>query len=243
MIIKFFRKKLSLLKNNNIFFYDSFKFWNKYIINYPKNYKLVIVIFKLFIWNLKELYFHFFTNFRYMKFYHPWQLNGYSKKGISGSRPTSYSLANIMINQVDKIDITKNFLDIGCGNGFILHLASKKKFNSIYGVEKNKKVFSLIKNNSFLKKKTKIKNKDFFDYVIPPDVNIIYFFSPIKYSNIKLYKKFYNKIINFSKRKKDFYIITKRLDRLKYFKKNFKEYYSYQDPYIKNHKFVILKNK
>ena len=244
MLFSILKKKIRYLKTNNIFFYDSFKFWQKYIFRYPKNYKLIISISKLFLLNLKELYFHFSTNFKFMKFYHPYKLKGYSENKLSGSRPTSYSLAVKIINKNDKINIEKNFLDIGSGNGMILYLANKKKFNLIYGVEKSSKVLNLTKKLNFFKNKNiKLENIDFFDYEIPVDVNLIYFYSPIKSTNIKTYKIFFDKIIKFSKKKKDLYIISNKFYLLKFSGNDFKIFYSYKDNYIRDHKFIILKKK
>ena len=248
MLIQYIKKKFKYLNTNNSFFYDNIKFWNKYFHLYPKNYKLVITILKLFLLNLKEIFFHFSTNFKFMQFYHPHELKGYTKNKLSGSRPTAYNLADIIINKIDEINIEKIFLDIGCGNGQILHLANKKKFKLIYGIEKSRKVFNLTKKNFLLKKKNIIlKNIDFFDYEIPLNVNLIYFYSPIKSENTKLYKKFFDKIYKFSKIKKkrgeDLYIISRKENFLKFLGNNSKIFYSYRDSYIKDRRFMIIKTK
>lgn len=110
-----------------------------------------------------------------------------------------------------------NFLDIGHGKGRLLYYLNKNlKLNSITGVEINHDYYlQSIKNNKEFKN-INLVNADFFEYDIPQNMNVFFFFSPFR--DKKLYLRLIEKLL---KSKKNFFLIAPRKDNI--IIENFKE--------------------
>ena len=80
-----------------------------------------------------------------------------------------------------ELDYSKGlkFLDIGCGKGYVLYLASKYPFNNIAGIEYSKDLFLILKKNIIkLRMNVEIYNRDARDFDAYGDYNVFYFYNP-----------------------------------------------------------------
>tara|TARA_B100000787_G_scaffold160241_1_gene139116 strand:+ start:1740 stop:2375 length:636 start_codon:yes stop_codon:yes gene_type:complete len=133
-----------------------------------------------------------------------------------------------------------NFVDIGCGKGKVLLIASNFGFKNISGIDIDEKLLKICKKNISIyqkTKKTKVKinvkkiNADLYNV---DDDNVFYFFNPFSYIIL-------NKILKKIKKnnKKETYIIycapqTNNYILNSHFKKIFTEHYN-------THSFTLYK--
>lgn len=75
---------------------------------------------------------------------------------------------------------TLNFLDIGCGKGYVLYLAMKYPFQKICGIEYSQDIFNILKNNirKLSSNNVFIFNIDARDFLAYGEYDVIYFFNP-----------------------------------------------------------------
>ena len=108
------------------------------------------------------------------------------------------------INIFKNLNLSQNnvFLDIGCGNGYMLLLLNKiLKFKQLYGVEIDKNVYKICKKNITISKCSNIEvyHKNAINFNIPKDVTVIYLFNPFDKLNIFCQNKneisFYDQVI------------------------------------------------
>ena len=114
------------------------------------------------------------------------------------------SIKKILINDSKVLD--NQFVDIGCGKGKSLILASKIGFKSGTGFELNKKLADIAQNNLQIKKinkSFKILNCNAVSSDIIPCFSICYFYNPF---DKNLSKKFFQ-ILNENKSKNNKYLI------------------------------------
>lgn len=94
--------------------------------------------------------------------------------------PTPYAVLQELSNSgyVNKND---NLLDYGCGKGRVgFYLAYANKINYI-GIEYDERIYNSAinnKNTSIIKNKVSFINVNALDYIVPENINKIYFFNP-----------------------------------------------------------------
>jgi SAM-dependent methyltransferase len=138
----------------------------------------------------KELYYRFFDNY-YEKYF------GVSTKGfvsienlgINNPESVDYSPVHYrhIFNMLNKIGIDKSnstLLEYGCGKGRALITAAAFQYKKIIGVEVSYLVDDAKSNLSKAKhRKTKnieVNHCDAKDYIVPEEVNVIYFYNPFR---------------------------------------------------------------
>jgi len=89
----------------------------------------------------------------------------------------------------------QNFLDIGCGKGYVCRIASEYPFNKIDGIEYSSRLFSIaIKNMKTLGiKNVNIYNVDAREFKMYDKYNVYYMFNPFSEDTFKVV---INKIVN-----------------------------------------------
>lgn len=99
-----------------------------------------------------------------------------------------------------------NFLDVGCGKGYVLHLAAAYPFARIAGIEYSKAVFSILKRNMAQLRRTDIAlfNADARDFDAYGEYDVIYFFNPF---GEKIMSDVIESILNQMQKEKEYIII------------------------------------
>lgn len=130
------------------------------------------------------------------------------------------------------------FLDIGCGNGYMLLLLNKViKFKQLYGVEIDENIYKICKKNINISKCSNIEvyHKNAINFNIPKDVTVIYLFNPFDKLNIFSKNKneisYYNQLIknikkSYNTNNRKILIIFININSIikKFFQKSFKIY-------------------
>jgi SAM-dependent methyltransferase len=96
----------------------------------------------------------------------------------------NYGHTITMLNKVPLEKSRSTLLDYGCGKGRVIICAASYEYKQIIGVE-NSVLINIARNNleNMRHRKTRnvvLKHCDARDFVVPADVNIIYFFSPFR---------------------------------------------------------------
>lgn len=93
-----------------------------------------------------------------------------------------YKLLFSLFDQQPDLKSETTLLDYGCGKGRVMVVAAFSNFKKIIGIEYSSMVAEAQNNLKKMKhRKTKdieIMEKDARHYIIPPDVNLIYFYNP-----------------------------------------------------------------
>lgn len=130
-----------------------------------------------------------------------------------------------------------NFVDVGCGAGKSLIIANRFNFKNIIGIEINKELFQICKNNTNPFKNIHIINTNILSYEEFQNNSIYYLFNPFGFKTLK---SFHEKISSF----KNIYIIYNNYE----FSEDFFEDYNilYQKKVsgnkFENENLLILKN-
>jgi SAM-dependent methyltransferase len=116
------------------------------------------------------------------------ELRSLEEKGIDIDHsaiymPVSYDVLDDIFKQL-KIKDSSHFLDIGCGKGRAICVASHKGFNRVTGLELSKELCIAAEENLSITRKRfpalqyKVINNDAFYFEIPNDVDHIFMFNP-----------------------------------------------------------------
>jgi SAM-dependent methyltransferase len=116
------------------------------------------------------------------------ELRSLEEKGIDIDHsaiymPVSYDVLDDIFKQL-KIKDSSHFLDIGCGKGRAICVASHKGFNKVTGLELSKELCIAAEENLSITRKRfpalqyKVINNDAFYFEIPNDVDHIFMFNP-----------------------------------------------------------------
>ncbi|WP_300718136.1 class I SAM-dependent methyltransferase [uncultured Desulfovibrio sp.] len=99
-----------------------------------------------------------------------------------------------------------NFLDVGCGKGYVLYLAAAYPFARIAGIEYSEDVFSILKRNMAQLRRTDIAlfNADARDFDAYGEYDVIYFFNPF---GEKIMSDVIESILNQMRKEKEYTII------------------------------------
>ena len=124
--------------------------------------------------------------------------------------PTYYSLIKESFSVI-KNKNKLNFIDVGCGKGKVLLVASDFGFKKIIGIDLSKKLLHICKQNIYNYKKLKHKKKlikliniEATKYKVTNE-NVFYFFDP--FSGLVLNTFLKNILLSFKKNKRVIYII------------------------------------
>lgn len=97
--------------------------------------------------------------------------------------PVSYNLVEEIFEQLQSSG-RNHFLDMGCGKGRALCVATHYGFNKVTGIDLSKDLCEIatenlsLTNHKFPDLQFKIINNDAFYFEIPDDVDCIFFFNP-----------------------------------------------------------------
>ena len=136
--------------------------------------------------------------------------DGKTDKLRSHYAPTYYSVIKEAFNFIkNKEELI--LIDVGCGKGKVLLVASDFGFKKIIGIDQSKKLLNICKKNinnyKDLKKRKqiiKLKQVDALKYIIKNE-NVFYFFDP--FSDIILNKFLKKILLSYKKNKRKIYII------------------------------------
>ena len=124
--------------------------------------------------------------------------------------PTYYSLIKESFSVI-KNKNKLNFIDVGCGKGKVLLVASDFGFKKIIGIDLSKKLLHICKQNIYKYKQLKYKKKlikliniEATKYKITNE-NVFYFFDPFSGPVLNTFLK--NILLSFKKNKRVIYII------------------------------------
>jgi SAM-dependent methyltransferase len=147
-----------------------------------------------FNWNIRLAFFTIYHEIKGEKKYgiQTSKLNDLKKLSLTGnnvSHAENYQGANYFLLEkvfawLQKIYITKNLIDFGCGKGRVLVVASFYGFNKIIGVDFAKELYEEAQKNitplqkHFPQKIFKVVNDDAATYQIEDDMNVFFFFNP-----------------------------------------------------------------
>ena len=100
--------------------------------------------------------------------------------------PSNYVLLKRLFKKLNEFDHNKTFLDIGCGKGRVLSVAAHFGFKQIVGVElvenycksAQKEVYKL--SSQFPSTSFEIVCNDAASFVIPKNIQCIFFYNPFK---------------------------------------------------------------
>jgi SAM-dependent methyltransferase len=117
------------------------------------------------------------------------ELEKVKEKGIDISHatfymPVNYYLLEIMMSEAQKLPHNKTFLDIGCGSGRALVVASHYGFEKITGIDFSPQLCEEAKSNLIhVKEKLptasfRVIQQDASYYEIPGDISVIFLFNP-----------------------------------------------------------------
>lgn len=150
---------------------------------------------------------------------------GKSNKYFHHYAPIYFSVLNEALSTFRNYE-KLNFIDVGCGKGKGILIASNFNFKKIIGVEINKHVYKVCKqnlknyNNTKNKKNIQLVNGNALNYNVT-DENIFFFFDPF---SEKILNEFLKKIIlSFKNRRRSIYLIYANPPKKNiYLNKNFK---------------------
>ena len=99
--------------------------------------------------------------------------------------PSNYKLLEHVFNEVNRYDHNQTFLDIGCGKGRAMMVAAHYDFKKITGVEINLDYCSNLSEKAIEYQNEfdcsfEIICNDASEYLIPDDVQTIFFYNPFK---------------------------------------------------------------
>lgn len=99
-----------------------------------------------------------------------------------------------------------NFLDVGCGKGYVLYLATAYPFERIAGIEYSKEIFSILERNMAQLRRADIAlfNTDARAFTAYGEYDVIYFFNPF---GEKIMRDVIEAILNQMKKEKEYTII------------------------------------
>ncbi|MGG9971588.1 class I SAM-dependent methyltransferase [Ferruginibacter sp. SUN002] len=156
--------------------------------------------------------------------------------------PVSYDLLEEIFFSLPST-INRHFLDIGCGKGRVICVASQYKFKKITGIDFSKSLCEdAIENTRLLKKTTStfdVIATDAANYKIPNDVDCIFLFNP--FNELIMNKVVQNIQQSIASNKREVYIVyVNPVLKNSFTKKTFTEvYYSKRLKYLE---VCILKN-
>ena len=160
----------------------------------------------------KSLFDELFDNYFFDLFYNVKTQfrEGKSNKFNNHYAPTYYSLIKESFSNIkNKNKLT--FIDVGCGKGKVLLVASDFGFKKIIGIDLSKKLLQICKQNIYNykrlkheKKLIKLINIEATKYKITNE-NVFYFFDPFSETVLNAFLK--NVLLSSKKNKREIYII------------------------------------
>tara|TARA_B110000483_G_C17915703_1_gene434832 strand:- start:8 stop:649 length:642 start_codon:yes stop_codon:yes gene_type:complete len=161
---------------------------------------------------LKSLFHELIDNYFFDLFYNVETQfrDGVTNKFNNHYAPTYYSLIKEAFNVIENKN-KLNFIDVGCGKGKVLLVASDFGFKKIIGIDLSKKLLHICKQNIYKYKQLKYKKKlikliniEATKYKITNE-NVFYFFDPFSGPVLNTFLK--NILLSFKKNKRKIYII------------------------------------
>lgn len=150
-----------------------------------------VFIFKNGIHRFVRKYYYKFSDAYYEKYFNVSTKGFVSKEvlGLKHHESTDYSTVHYkhIFKMLKKLPVDKNkstLIDYGCGKGRAIITAAAFQFKKIIGVEISY-LIDVAKNNIDKEKHRKtfdieLKQCNAKDYIVPAEVNIIYFFNPFR---------------------------------------------------------------
>ena len=142
------------------------------------------------------------------------------------------------LNILNDINLNKNdvILDIGCGDGFnLLYFNKNYNFKKIIGVEIDKNIYDVCKQNLNMIDSNKIKifNQNILKYNFPNDLSIIYLFNPFQQNYLTKDCKQYNKYKLLVKKIKQSFLSNKRSIKIIFINLNDKKIFEIFNKYFR----------